>query len=675
MIISRAFKSLKNNGVNGSVRILKNYIRKARFNKLNASAEVPVDDSFTDYSPFDCEYEQNIDFSSYKSKVKPLAFFLPQFYENEQNNAWWGKGFTEWTNTKKAEPRFENHYQPREPHSDIGYYDLSDASTLKRQATLAKNHGIYGFCFYHYWFSGERLLQKPVDMLLLHKEIDINFMLCWANENWTKVWDGQNSNILAEQKYLKNDPERFIDDLKVYISDERYIKIDSKPVIMIYNCSQIPNIKKFISAMRKRAIDIGIGEILIWCCQTNNSTAETLKITDYIDAEVQFPPHNVTFDNLRVNCIKTKERSNIFNYQKLVLSMISNLKKLSPKKPIYPTVMTAWDNSCRRKENYTVFRSFSIKSFYNWVKAAVLYTSKNHPENEQFIFINAFNEWAEGTYLEPDKKYGYAFINTLSKALFSLPLIKEPFLIEPAGFLTEAPPKTAVQVHLYHIEVMGKIIEQLNYIPFDCDIFISTDTPQKQQFIKNSFAQKCKHKNVTVEIFENKGRDVLPFILQMQNRYNHYSLLLHIHSKKTVKSDYGDNWRDYLYSNLLGSEQNINALINAFAENEHLGILFPETYPALLSQAIWGNNRKQTEQLLKRMNIPVATAEDVVFPVGNMFWAKTDAIKNIFSCQITAADFPSEKGQLNSTVAHAIERLWCIVAARNGYTYEQTYTQ
>ena len=159
-------------------------------------------------------YQDNIAFSNEPVKVKTLAFYLPQFHTFPENDEWWGEGFTEWTNTRKSAPRYRGHYQPREPHENIGYYDLSDVQVIKKQAKLARQHGIYGFCIYYYWFSGKTLMEKPIDLLFTHPEIDINYCLCWANESWTRTWDGMKNNILIEQKYTYDDSINFIYDIK-----------------------------------------------------------------------------------------------------------------------------------------------------------------------------------------------------------------------------------------------------------------------------------------------------------------------------------------------------------------------------------------------------------------------------------------------------------------------------
>jgi hypothetical protein len=419
--------SIKINGIKKTLKKAASYTQKY-FNKILYS---------TKYNSllYECEYQNNIDFSEYTPKVKPIAFYLPQFHSIPENDEWWGKDFTEWTNTKKSKPRFKGHYQPREPHDDFGYYNLTDVEILKKQALLAKQHGIYGFCFYLYWFSGKRLLEKPLDLFLKHTEIDINFCLCWANENWTRRWDGQNDDILIKQNYSGDDPDKFIQDIKKYIVDKRYIRINGIPVILIYNPGDIPNIEYLLTKWREKAREIGIGDIYIFTCNTNYHTAESLGIEDKIEGIVEFPPHNrppslLTND---INFIGKNEglTALIYNYKELLSEINKNIiiKKKNCKSnnpPVYNTCFLGWDNAARKKDAFCTFAGFSLKSFYEW---ASLLTAEALQTSVPIFFINAWNEWGEGTYLEPDKKYGYAYINTLSKAIFGLPfLVDKPIL-------------------------------------------------------------------------------------------------------------------------------------------------------------------------------------------------------------------------------------------------------
>ena len=367
-------------------------------------------------------YEKNIDFAKLgrKPEVKAIAFYLPQFHTFPENDKWWGKGFTEWTNTKKAEPRLPGHYQPREPHDDIGYYTLDNVETIKKQVTLAKEHGIYGFCFYYYWFSGKRLMEKPLDLFLEDKSINFPFCLCWANENWTRRWDGKNKDVLIEQKYKKDDPKKFILEMKKYLMDTRYIRVDGKPVILVYEPNSIPDFEDVVSKWRETARKNGIGEILVW--SKNAISDREFKNADFVDAEFDFAPTGQgNFFNEAI--IDLEEGRTIINYGR----MVKNAREESlyhnhvPVKPFYYSCTLGWDNSPRRKKDYFLLDKYSPEKFYDWLRIIIEETERRFPEARRFIFINAWNEWAEGTYLEPDKKYGYANINAASKAIYGLP--------------------------------------------------------------------------------------------------------------------------------------------------------------------------------------------------------------------------------------------------------------
>jgi len=356
-------------------------------------------------------HEENSDFSHYTTDIKTVAFYLPQFHQVPENDLWWGQGFTEWTNTKKAEPLFEGHYQPREPHDDFGYYDLSDVEVLRKQVKLAKQHGIYGFCFYHYWFSGKRLLEKPLNMLLEHPDIDMNFCLCWANENWTRRWDGKDKELLIEQKYEEEDPLDFIKDLEKYLVDKRYIKIEGKPVILIYKIPEIPNLREAINTWRNYCRESGIGEIAVFAVLHGLIDCDSIIKECLFDGFVEFPPHRYFSQHPLIY-----KKTLIYDYAKSIET--NDNEQLSTK--YYRALMLGWDNTARLGDSSTIFNNFSIKTYYDYFKRCINYTRRHFEREQRFIFINAWNEWSEGTYLEPDKRYGYVLLNMTSRALFDL---------------------------------------------------------------------------------------------------------------------------------------------------------------------------------------------------------------------------------------------------------------
>jgi len=368
-----------------------------------------------DYS--DCYYQADTDFSKYKPKVKVLAYYLPQFHEIPENNEWWGSGFTEWSNVKTARPGYCDHYQPREPHDDFGYYDLSDPNVIKKQAELAKRHGIFGWCMYYYWFSGKKLLEKPIDLLLENKDIDISFCLMWCNETWSKRWIGDDAEILIKSEHREGDPEKFVDDIKVYTDDRRYIRLHGKPVVIIYNPEMIPDLNNHIKQWQNHAVRIGIGELYVIINSTRYNVYEDNKLKTY-DATLDF---NAFKSIENYFCLLNDEgfalSEKMAFYKEWIDTYIDSADKSENETLL--TCSIGYDNSPRYKNGFANYNvGFSLDGFYNLSEYIINDAINN---NKDFVFIFAWNEWCESAYLEPDKKYGYAVINTLSKAIYGLP--------------------------------------------------------------------------------------------------------------------------------------------------------------------------------------------------------------------------------------------------------------
>ena len=366
----------------------------------------------------DLQYQDNIDFSSFTPKVKTLAFYLPQFHDIPENDKWWGKGFTEWTNIRKAKPYWKGHYQPREPHDDLGYYDLTDVEMIRKQAKIAKQHGIYGWCIYYYWFSGKRLLEKPLDILLEHKDIDMNFCLYWANESWTKQWVGDDDTTICKQEYLQDDPEKFINNLKKYFDDSRYIRLNGNPVIHIYRPLIIPNLKNMVERWRAQARKIGIGEICV-LINCNEFSPEELNFASIVNGASYFSCYEPL---MRLGYKLENNNGLILNYAKYVDAYLNFVKQELRFKHFYRSCFALFDNSPRYSIEQSSFfytgYNFSLGKFYEFMKVNV---DEAVETEKEFTFVFSWNEWCEGSYIEPDKKYGYAIINTLSKAICGLP--------------------------------------------------------------------------------------------------------------------------------------------------------------------------------------------------------------------------------------------------------------
>ncbi|MCD4741656.1 MAG: glycoside hydrolase family 99-like domain-containing protein [Desulfobacteraceae bacterium] len=351
------------------------------------------------------EYSGYREHKQFNSRIKAVAFYLPQFHPFKENDRWWGKGFTEWTNVTKAKPNYINHYQPHLP-IHLGFYDLRLPENMIEQAKLAKNYGIGGFNFYYYWFDGKLLMHKPFEILLKHKEVDIEFCITWANENWTGKWDGQENDILIAQNHSENDSIKFIESLYKFFEDKRYIRINNKPVLMIYRADIIPNIKRIGKLWRKKLKEAGFDGIYLVCAQTFG--IKSPKKFGF-DAAMEFPPHTVssTSVNDQLNIINERFNGIIYDYKQVVDNC---LKFQEPKFKLFRTAMLSWDNTARKQSHSHIFHNFSLKDYKRWLSHIVSNASLNENESETLVFINAWNEWAEGTHLEPDRKYGYGYL-------------------------------------------------------------------------------------------------------------------------------------------------------------------------------------------------------------------------------------------------------------------------
>lgn len=351
------------------------------------------------------------------TKIRAIAFVLPQFHPIPENDLWWGKGFTEWTNVTKAKPLFEGHYQPQLP-ADLGFYDLRLPEAREAQANIAKEHGIFGFCYYHYWFNGKRLLNQPLDDMLRMGAPDMPFMYCWANENWTRRWDGQENDILIEQTYSTEDDKKHIRWLcENVFNDKRYITVDGAPVFMIYRHSLFPNIKETMALWRNIAVD-EYGFPDLYLCMTESFNTQDDPNTFGFDASVEFSAHAILGYEFKPKLKrsflkKTKHNLEFKDFKKGV--KLSILRE-QPDYKFFRSVTPAWDNTARKGVNGVVSVGSSPEVYNKWLEGA-LSKSTVYSKDENFIFINAMNEWAEGNHLEPCRKYGRSFLEATKSIL------------------------------------------------------------------------------------------------------------------------------------------------------------------------------------------------------------------------------------------------------------------
>ena len=333
-----------------------------------------------------------------------VAFYLPQFHPVPENDAWWGKGFTEWTNVTKARALFEGHYQPHLP-ADFGFYDLRVREVQREQVAWATKFGIDAFCFHYYWFAGRRILERPIDDFLADPQADIRFCLCWANENWTRRWDATDQEVLIAQCYSPRNDIAFIEGLLRYFRDPRYLRVDGAPMLVVYRPQQLPDARATTARWRRVCQEAGIGNIHLVAALTHgNWDFESLGF----DAGVEFPPHNVQVHD-RKDEIRLLEpiEGLVLRYGDAAECFLDQDYR---QRLVYRGVFPSWDNTARVTGRGLITLDATPENYERWLNRATHRTLLERQPAQRFVFINAWNEWAEGCHLEPDRRHGTAYL-------------------------------------------------------------------------------------------------------------------------------------------------------------------------------------------------------------------------------------------------------------------------
>jgi hypothetical protein len=363
--------------------------------------------------------------------LRLIAFYLPQFYPTPYNDEWWGKGFTEWTNVVQGRPHFKDHYQPHLP-ADLGFYDLRLPEAREAQAELAREYGVYGFCYYHYWFNGKRILERPLDEVLASGRPALPFCVSWANESWTRTWKGHQDKVLMQQSYSPEDDLKHIHHLLPTLSDDRYIQVDGKPLLLVYRIELLPDPVATAEIWRREAEKWGLRGLFLVSLESNYVHGITSPAAVGFDATVRFQPDytvpapvliqsparvgavkaiktHIPWLHRGVKRLKSQPQSvpdSLVDYA----GLYRNWQNRPPRvERHFECVTPMWDNSARRYRGATIVTGSSPQLYEQWLRE-VVHSTVPGSDGQKTVFINAWNEWAEGCHLEPCQKWGRQYL-------------------------------------------------------------------------------------------------------------------------------------------------------------------------------------------------------------------------------------------------------------------------
>ena len=611
------------------------------------------------------EFEQNIDFSNYSTEIKTIALYLPRFQNISETFRGLKIILNEWKNMNiiTLESNLSYHY-PRVPGDEegyLGYYDTRYEKMVKKQVELARSHGIYGFGIYYYWFSGKKFLDETIDLFLESKKIKFPYFLIWRNEDYKRRFLGFENDVFLVQRYNIKQVDKFINDIKKYLISETYIKVQNNPILGIYDPSSIPEVKKFLVTLREEARKQDIGEIYIL------SPADRIPrmVINFIDAAFDMNPKEY-------HQYKYLKNNKYFYYSSSLIFHTKLPNRKYENYTLYHGNVIEYDSSHTTNVSI-IYDEYTPEKFYESNKILINRTKNIFNKTNQFYFINGWNNWLEGSYLEPDTNYGYAAINSFSKALYDLPYnssIKYNFdeLYKKVTI--------AVQAHIFYTDLIEEMIKKINNIPFIFDLFISTDTIVKKNIIEKYVKRNTKANYYEIIALENKGTDLLPMVIQMKNKIWNYKYFCHIHSRQSNNSEFGKVWRDYLLQNLLGNDETIKNIIDTFIKNEKIGFIYPEIIYNLtkIPYMISKNNDIYINYVINKIFPCYRVGTMLKYPLGNMFWAKVDAIKQVFRHKFVymLKKIDTTEKDLNIT-SYFNEVFWLYLVKLNGYFFKTIF--
>lgn len=571
-----------------------------------------------------------------------VAFYLPQFHPTPENDAWWGKGFTEWRNVTRALPQFEGHAQPRLP-GDLGFYDLRLPDVMREQVAMAKAYAVGAFATYFYWFAGKTLLETPLRQWLDDPSIDFPITLCWANENWSRRWDGRANDVLIGQAHSADDDLAFIKYVAPYLQDPRYLRVGGKPMLMVYRPGLLPNAQATAARWRAWCRENGIGELhLVYVQSFDNVDPATIGF----DAAAAFPPNNTSLAPITAThrLINPSYTGEILDWRQLAKHAMA---AADPAYTLYPGINPGWDNEARRSGRGRTYVHATPRAFETWARHAVA-TARRRAPDAPLVFVNAWNEWAEGAVLEPDSRLGYAWLGA----------IRQSFQPRPAP---KARP--CAVIHVWYPELLEELVGTLRETGIAFRVVLTVPS-EKEAAVRAEVARLSL--DAELEVAPNRGRDILPFLRVGRRLLDEgEEIVLKLHTKRSAHRNDGADWRAELVGRLAAPTR-AKTILEGLSSNLDIGVVAPEGHVQPLA-FYWGANTGNVEFLCSLMGIPDPDVENDTFVAGSMFWCRLSALIPLLDAPLSEADFAPEAGQVDGTMAHAVERVVTLAAAHEAF--------
>jgi lipopolysaccharide biosynthesis protein len=600
----------------------------------------------------------SLDFDPARSGVQLIAYYLPQFHIIPENDESWGRGFTEWTNVTRALPQFAGHYQPHFP-GDLGFYDLSNEETIERQVALARKYGISGFCIHYYWFSGKRLLEKPLATLHRRKDLDIRFCLCWANETWSRRWDGSEHEVLIPQIHTAESDKRFIEDALRYMDDPRYLTIDGRLVLVVYRAELLADPERTTEHWRN-VVCKSVGKDLFLL---RAMSFEPTTLVNGFDASVQFPPHHLNAPDASASrtLYNPAFSGSIYDYPALLPTIKRQFREYDF--PVIPTVMTGWDNTPRRGSAGTCYYGSTPATYAAWLAEAAYFAKHKPVGGSNCVFINAWNEWGEGAHLEPDQRFGHAYLRATVEALRPYCDVEVPsagplpIATIPAA-TTAQKSDTAWVIHASCRDALHAVLAGTGHLN-EHDLFISISEGAERELMP-AIARLAPRANIF--IFADKGRDVRPFLYILARIVDHgYRYFVKLPAVRNLDRANRGEPRDEGVPPMLALCR-ATVMRELFAQHPRIGLIAPAGQVRSSTRDMGSSgNLAWLARLCRELKLGVLG--EFSFVGNNMYAGRVDALERLTQVNSLGDRFEEELGQSDGTLGHALERLVGVVLA------------